>query len=318
MSDKRVALFAYSDVGDACLALLVQRGATVSCVYSHTDTPGENRWFPSVAERAAKAGIPVRLDVDFKSPRGLEELRTLAPDLLLSCYYRDLLPADALAVTQQSLGAFNMHGSLLPKYRGRAPVNWAVALGEKETGATLHVMTKLADAGDIVDQESVPIGPDDLAADVQGRVKDAAVKILDRQLDALLAGTAPRRPQVHSAATKFGRRKPEDGEIDWTRPANDVHNLVRAVSHPYPGAFAPVGGATLHVWRTRRTDDRAGAGKDAPGTMRVDDARVFAACGDGRRIELVTAQVNDEAELDGPALARRIGELTSISQANPA
>ena len=316
MTAPRIVVFGYSDVGDACLALLLERGANVAALYTHGDTPGETRWFASVAERAQGAGIPVALDADLRTARGHEELKARAPALLFSFYSREIIPAEALALAP--LGAYNMHGSLLPKYRGRAPVNWAVALGERETGATLHVMTKFADAGDIVDQEAVPIGPDDLAADVQARVRDAAVRVLDRRLDALLAGTAPRRAQAHAAATKFGRRKPEDGEIDWTRPAGDVHNLVRAVSHPYPGAFATFAGATLHVWRTRRADDAPVIPRVAPGTVRLEQERVLAACGDGRRLEILSAQVNDEPELAGAALARRLGELTTTSPATPA
>jgi methionyl-tRNA formyltransferase len=311
VSGPRIVFFGYSDVGDACLALLLARRANVVAVYTHEDTPGEVQWFESVAERAKAAGIPVVLDADLRGERGLDALRAFKPDLLLSCYYREILPADALALAP--LGAFNVHGSLLPKYRGRAPVNWAVALGEKETGATLHVMTRLADAGDIVDQEAVPIGPDDLAADVQARVRDAAVRVLERQLDALLAGTAPRRAQANAGATKFGRRKPEDGAIDWRRPAVEVHNLVRAVSHPYPGAFATIGGATVHVWRTRRTDDAPLSPKPAAGTIRVEQDRALAICGDGRRLEILNAQVEGEAELDGPALARRLAALTNHS-----
>lgn len=304
----RVIVFAYSDVGFACLETLLDRGVNVVAVYSHHDAPGETLWFPSVAERAKKAGIPLHLDADFKQENDLEVFAALIPDLILSFYYRNLVPAAAFELAR--LGAYNMHGSLLPKYRGRAPVNWAVALGEKETGATLHVMTALADAGDIVDQEAVPIGPDDTAAEVQARVKDAAVKILARQLDALFAGTAPRKPQDNSAATKFGRRRPQDGEIDWSRPSADVHNLVRAVSHPYPGAYADVGGATLKIWRTKKSEAVA-AVRSKPGTIQVNGAYALAACGDGRWLEIHQAQVNDEAELHGAALTQRLHTLTT-------
>jgi methionyl-tRNA formyltransferase len=139
---------------------------------------------------------------------------------------------------QARLGAYNVHGSLLPKYRGRAPVNWAILHGEAETGATLHHMVAQPDAGDIVDQERVPIGPEDPVGTVMGRVRDAAVTVLERQMDNLLRGTAPRSPQDHAQATYFGRRRPEDGRIDWRRPARELFNLVRAVTRPYPGAFA--------------------------------------------------------------------------------
>jgi methionyl-tRNA formyltransferase len=309
----RIVVLGYADVGHACLGLLLERGANVVAVYTHRDTPGETIWFPSVGKLAHDAGVPVRLDEDLRTPRGLTDLRALAPDLVLSFYYREIVPVDALALPH--LGAFNMHGSVLPKYRGRAPVNWAVALGERETGATLHVMTRRADAGDIVDQEAVPIGPDDLAADVQARVRDAAVRVLARQFDALLAGKAPRRPQDHSAATKFGRRKPQDGLIHWTHAAEDIHNLVRAVSHPYPGAFAPIGAATLFVWRTRRAAD-APTRLAPPGTISVADGRAFVACGDKRWLEVLNAQVQNEPELEGAALAQRLLTLPPPSHAN--
>ena len=319
MSAPRVVVFAYSDIGHASLALLLERGARVAAVYTHTDTPGEHLWFPSVAKLAAEHDIPVQLDADLRQPRELSDFTALAPDLILSFYYREIIPQPAIDVAK--LGAFNMHGSLLPKYRGRAPVNWAVALGEKETGATLHVMTKLADAGDIVDQESVPIGADDTAFDVHHRVRDAAIRVLDRQLPALLAGNAPHRPQDNSAATKFGRRRAEDGVIDWTRPAADLHNLVRAVAYPYPGAFAKVNGATLHIWRTARAEAPARESRTAraaPGTIRPDGPRAFAVAGDGKWLEILRAQVDDGPALEGAALAERLTQLTTSSGTKPA
>ena len=309
MTAPRVVVFAYSDIGHASLALLLERGVHVVAVYTHADKPGEHLWFPSVAKLAQEHGLPVHFDADLRQARAQAELAAHAPDLILSFYYRDIIPKGAVDLA--ALGAFNMHGSLLPKYRGRAPVNWAVALGERETGATLHVMTHLADAGDIVDQETVPIGPDDTAYDVHQRVRDAALRVLDRQLASLCAGTAPRRAQDNAAATKFGRRRPEDGEIDWSRPAADVHNLVRSVSHPYPGAFTKMNGATLHIWRTARSDAHDGARREPPGTIRTDGARAFAAAGDGRWLEILRAQVDDGPELEGAALAALLQTLTT-------
>ncbi len=157
----------------------------------------------------------------------------------------------------------------------------------------------------------MPIGPDDSAAEVQSRVKDAAVSVLARQLDALLTGTAPRKPQDNAAATKFGRRHPEDGEIVWTRPAGDIHNLVRSVSHPYPGAYATVSNAKLMIWRTKRVEGTPSAPRPKPGTFRFDGEHSFAAGADGRWLEIVTAQVNDEPELQGAALAQRLRTLTT-------
>ncbi len=142
---------------------------------------------------------------------------------------------------QPAHGALNMHGSLLPRYRGRAPVNWAVIKGERETGATLHYMVTKPDAGDIVAQQAVPILPNDTAFDVFGKVTLAAEMVLDQVLPDLLAGTAPRIPQDLARGSYFGGRRPEDGRIDWDAGAAEIHNLVRGVAPPYPGAFCQVG-----------------------------------------------------------------------------
>jgi methionyl-tRNA formyltransferase len=176
------------------------------------------------------------------------------------------------------LGAFNMHGSLLPKFRGKAPVNWAVLLGETQTGATLHAMVARADAGDMVDQQAVPIGPRDTASQVMARVVEAARSVLDRQLTALLAGTAPRHRQDESQATCFGGRKPEDGRINWSWPARRIFNLVRAVTRPYPGAFGDLpDGRRLQVWWAETEPSEPLA---APGAMLSADPLRIAA-GDG-------------------------------------
>src|SRR5262249_8502094 len=184
-----------------------------------------------------------------------------------------------------------------PKYRGRAPVNWAVLKGETRTGATLHVMTARPDAGDIVDQESVSIGPDDTAAEVQREVTAAAVRILGRRLEDLKAGRAPRRPQEESAATRFGRRRPEDGRIDWSRTAPEIHNLVRAVTHPYPGAFTDVfGGGKSYIWRTRVP--QLAAHDNFPGQVRQEEGRLYVACGDDYYVEGLSLQREGEEEGD--------------------
>ncbi|HEU4642424.1 MAG TPA: formyltransferase [Gemmatimonadaceae bacterium] len=313
MTAARIVVFAYSDVGHACLQLLLARGANVVAVYTHADAPGERLWFPSVAGLARARGIPVHLDAELSRPEALDALRAHAPELILSCYYRALLPAAVLALPR--LGAFNLHGSLLPRYRGRAPVNWAVLRGERETGATLHVMTTRADAGDIVDQEAVAIGPDDSAAEVQARVTTAAVRVLDRQLPALLRGDAPRRPQDHGAATTFGRRRPEDGAFDWSRPAREIHDLVRAVTHPYPGARATLAGHPLLVWRTRVHE---GVLVEAPpGTVRTAGDRLLVACGDGRWLEILRAQIAGDTERDGAELARRLATTDTPTPTGP-
>lgn len=295
----RIAVFAYSDTGHACLKSLLDRGRNVVFVATHPDHPGEARWFPSVAELARSRGIEPMVVEDASDPSFLSAFRRAAPEIVFSFYFRAMLPEPILRSPR--LGAFNVHGSLLPKYRGRAPVNWAVANGETRTGATLHVMTPRADAGDIVDREPVDIGPDDTAIEVQRRVTEAAVRVLERRLDELEAGNAPRTPQNEALATKFGRRTPDDGRIDWTRSARQVHDLVRAVAHPYPGAFTDVFGQKTFIWKTRVPN--LGAHDNFPGQIRTEAGHLYVACGDDRYVEALVVQPEGGEEMDANRFA---------------
>ena len=250
----RIVCFAYSEVGSVCLKQLIKQGANVAAVFTHEDDPNEEIWFQSVKQVAEDAGIPVRTPKKLDDEQ-LEYFRSLKPELVLSMYYRAMIPDEVLEVPR--LGAYNIHGALLPKYRGRACVNWAVLNGETKTGTTLHVMTHFADRGDIVDQQAVPIEFDDTAHDVFLKVVEASRVVIERQLPALEAGTAPRRAQDESQATKFGRRRPEDGEIDWNKSAVEIYNLVRAVTHPFPGAFTDIDGRKMFVWKARPLEGSA-------------------------------------------------------------
>ena len=241
-----IVLFAYQDVGYVCLEELLERGANVRALFTHADDPGENRWFRSVAEFAQQHGIPVHTPDSVNTPHWIEQIRALRAAVILSCYYRQMISTAILELAP--LGAFNMHGSLLPKYRGRAPVNWALLHGEHETGVTLHHMVARADAGDIVDQQAVSIGATETARDLYPRITAAARQVLARQLDNLLRGSAPRRPQDEAAASYFGGRRPEDGRIDWRQSASTIFNLIRAVTHPYPGAFTTYNSRRLYIW----------------------------------------------------------------------
>jgi UDP-4-amino-4-deoxy-L-arabinose formyltransferase/UDP-glucuronic acid dehydrogenase (UDP-4-keto-hexauronic acid decarboxylating) len=259
----RAVFFGYHTIGCRGLEALLEAGADVRAVFTHADDPAEPRWFESVADLARRRGIPVHLPPSPNTPQALGILAALEPDLFLSVHYRRLLGAEALGVPR--LAALNLHASLLPRYRGRAPLNWAIARGERETGVTLHHMAREADAGDIVAQRPVPIGPDDTALVVYERMLGAAGALLADTLPLVLAGTAPRRPQDHAAATWFGKRRPEDGAFDWSWPARRIHDLVRAVTHPWPGAFAPWRGGRLFVWATGRGEPDGAS--EAPGTI---------------------------------------------------
>jgi len=298
VSQARAVVFAYHDVGVRCLKTLLSGGVAVPLVVTVADDPHENRWYASVADTARDYGLSVITPPDAAGGELLRQLGELAPDFLFSFYYRSLLPPPLLATARR--GALNMHGSLLPHYRGRAPVNWAILKGERETGATLHYMVERADAGEIVDQLAVPILEDDDAREVFGKVTVAAEVILARSLPGLLEGRAPRRPQPLLPGAYFGRRRPEDGRIDWRHGAAEIHNLVRAVAPPFPGAFAEVNHERYGIYRTRRTGER----RPLPPQLFADGGRCFLVCGDGGVLELLAA-ADARGPVDLAALAAR-------------
>src|SRR5438876_9579058 len=200
----RAVVFAYHNVGVRCLKVLLAHGVEVPLVLTHEDNPREQIWFDSVARTAADYYLPTIAPEDPNRPDIVARVAACQPDFLFSFYYRLMLKGPLLAVPPR--GALNMHGSLLPKYRGRVPVNWAIVHGETETGATLHYMTEKPDAGDIVTQTGVPILPDDTAGEVFAKVTVASELTLVRVLPALLAGSAPRRKQEVANASYFGGR----------------------------------------------------------------------------------------------------------------
>jgi methionyl-tRNA formyltransferase len=283
-------VFAYHNVGVRCLSVLLAQGVNVKLVLTHEDEPGENIWFASVRDRAVEHSLPAIAPADPNSADVLERVLACEPDFLFSFYYRQMLKPPLLKSARR--GAFNMHGSLLPKYRGRVPINWAIIKGETETGATLHAMIEEPDAGDIVDQIAVPILPDDTAHEVFAKVTVAAELTLSRSLPTLVAGTAKLVRQDLSKGSYFGGRKPEDGRIAWTQPARDIHNLVRAVTRPYPGAFSDTASGKLLVWRTLASNRR---GSGLP-SLTVERGELLARCGDGGLLKVL------DAELDGEPL----------------
>jgi methionyl-tRNA formyltransferase len=278
VSRPRIVFFGYSEVGYDCLSLLLERGDNVVALVTHEDQPGEKIWFQTPAVAARAKGLPVHTPESVNTPEWRERLAGWQPDLILSVYYRHMIGTKILALPR--LGAWNMHGSLLPKYRGRAPINWAVLHGEPRVGMTLHRMVKNADAGAIVDQEGVAIGPRDTAEQAFRKVLPCARRVLARQIDALLAGTAPETPQDESQATYFGGRKPEDGRIDWNQPTGRIFNLIRAVADPYPGAFTDVGGARLMVWWAEPDSPATRGRRGHPGEV-LSAAPLVVATGDG-------------------------------------
>ena len=254
----RVLVFAYHDLGAACLRVLLQQGAHLVGVVTHEDDPGERIWFESVAAVASRHGLSVFMPEDPNAPAFIARVAALAPDLLFSFYYRRLLGPALLALPR--LGAVNLHGSLLPKYRGRAPLNWVLVHGETETGVTLHFMDDRADHGDIIAQRAVPIAIEDTALTLWRKLVAAGEALLAEAYPLLAEGRAPHQPQDHAAATIMRRRTPADGCIDWSGSAWQIYNLIRAVTHPFPGAFTFLGERRVFVWQARPpVGRRAGA-----------------------------------------------------------
>ena len=278
-------VFAYHDVGVNCLKALLNAGIKVDLVVTHQDDPNENVWFGSVAKLCEERQIPYITPNANQLMDLVPQIQKLAPDYLFSFYYRHMIPAELLACAK--IGALNMHGSLLPKFRGRAPVNWAILHGETETGATLHIMEAKPDAGDIVGQSAVPIGPNETATEVFGKVSQAAATVMNQTLPELVQSRIPKKPNNLAQGSYFGGRKPADGQILWHQSAQQVHNLVRAVAPPYPGAFTDWQGQRMIVARTSLEGPLPSQlDLQAPGIQVVDN-QVFGVCGDQRAVAIL-------------------------------
>ena len=285
---RAAVVFAYSEVGVRCLSELLAQGVEIPLLFTHADDPAENRWFGSVKEFAEAHGLRVVMPEDPNTPEWIAEGRRARADFVFCFYYRHLLSAQWLALAR--LGALNMHGSLLPKYRGRAPVHWAIIQGESVTGASLHYMVEKPDAGALVDQQSVAILENDTALTVSMKVAEAAQRVLERSLPKLIAGTAAAQPLDLARGSYFGRRRPEDGRIDWRRGARAVHDLVRAVAPPFPGAFTEVNGCRLAILETA-VDAEPARHPDLAPCLYARDGEWYADCIDGRRLRILKLQI---------------------------
>ncbi|TKI04657.1 bifunctional UDP-4-amino-4-deoxy-L-arabinose formyltransferase/UDP-glucuronic acid oxidase ArnA [Martelella alba] len=301
----KAIVFAYHDIGCVGLRALIAAGFEIQAVFTHTDDPGENRFFSSVARLGAELNLPVYAPEDVNHPLWVEQIRKLQPEIIFSFYYRQMLGAEILSLAPR--GGFNLHGSLLPRYRGRAPVNWALVNGETETGVTLHRMVRKADAGDIVGQKRVSIDDDDTALSLHGKLREAAGTLLAHILPKLKDGDVDFAVQNEAEASYFGRRTPADGEIHWHKPAREIGNLVRAVTEPYPGAFSYLGQRKVTIWRARVLDT---AHDRRPGTV-LNIEPLTIACGEGA-LEILTGQSESGLYLQGARLAQEMGIMAGV------
>src|SRR5580693_8057868 len=264
-------------MGHACMEALLKMGAPISALFTHRDDANEEIWWRSCADLAAEHGVPVYFDESSESARS--KIGALNPSIIYSFSYRHLIPETVLELAP--LGAYNLHPSLLPSYRGRAPVNWVLVNGERETGITLHHMVARADAGDIVGQRAVAIDDSDNALTLYHKLVPLGVELIDELHPKIVAGTAPRRKMDIAKGSYFGRRRPDDGRIDWRWPARRIFNLVRAVTHPYPGAFCYLGGRKVLIWAATIGVERGTRGQPGQVMNQAADGALEIAAGEG-------------------------------------
>lgn len=291
----RVAFLGSQEIGARCLEVVLRHGHDVVGV--GTDRPAEHEaWADDVTRVAAEHDLPLLKGRRFRTRKAVDELRALAPDIVLVIGWRWLLPAEVLAIPPK--GCLGIHGSLLPRLRGFAPVNWALIRDEPRTGPSLFYFDDGTDTGDLVGQRPFELTDEDDAATVRQRLADAAVALLDEQLPGLAAGTAPRVSQPTEGATFGPRRLPEDGGIDWALDPRSLFNWVRALTRPYPGAFTSLAGQRVFVWKVRPLE----GGGPGPGVVVPGNGDLIVGAGAGR-VRLLDASMEGDAE---PGALRRV------------
>jgi len=297
----RTVVFAYHNVGVRGLSVLLANNVDVGLVVTHEDSPEENIWFNSVAELARLNDISVITPKDPNTDEVIAQIRSYQPQWFFSFYYRHMLGQTLLSIPTR--GAYNLHGSLLPKYRGRVPINWAIINGEQETGASLHRMEIKPDAGPLLDQQAVPILPNDTAHDVFLKVTCASEMVLQRVIPELLAGTAQETALDLKQGAYYGGRTEADGCIDWNSDAVDIHNLIRAVAPPYPGAFCFINNKRLNILGSYYRAEKA---RSKNVCIYWQFGACWLDCKDGKRIRL-TRLFADNIELDEVNFSRIFG-----------
>ncbi|MDP3371548.1 MAG: formyltransferase [Candidatus Paracaedibacteraceae bacterium] len=294
----RCLVFAYSQLGHDCLKYIIEKtGYTVVCVITHEDSPSEHIWFDSVKALAQKHKIDVLTPESLKNETIQNQINAYNADVLLSFYYRNMIPE--VIFSKPPLGAYNMHGSLLPKYRGRCPVNWAIINGETKTGVTLHHMLKTADAGDIVAQAETEISFEDTAGAVMSRLNTLAVNVLKQSLPRIASQTAFKIVQNASESSYFGGRSSKDGQINWSKSAADIHNLVRALqpTPQYPAAFGDINKTECNIIKSMIVENSSTI-VYKPGTViqQFNDTTYYIACGaNGDEILCVIVEAKEAA-----------------------
>ncbi len=275
------------------LDALVAAGLAPVAVVTVPDKPagrGQTLRASAVKEAAERHGLPVLQPSSLKDPAFVDELAALEADVFAVVAFR-ILPPEVYELP--TLGAFNLHGSLLPAYRGAAPIQRALMDGVEETGVTTFFLQQQVDTGHVILRRRLAVGPDDTAGDVHDRLAEIGAEAVVETVRLIAAGTADARPQDDTLASPAPKVFREDGRVDWSRSARDVHNLARALD-PYPGAWTVWNGETLKLFQTSITT--AGAGRQ-PGEVVAADGRLVVACGDGA-VEVGEVQRQGKRRMD--------------------
>ena len=296
MTGRVIFVGAVHEAVPALGALLDSGAEVVEVVTLPVDRSAGTSGFVDLEPLAREHGIPVRRCANINAVESVRHTEQLRPDLMVVTGWTRLLSAELLSVPPR--GVIGFHASLLPRFRGRAPVNWAILRSEAVTGNTMMYLNAGTDTGDIIDQQAVPIAPDDTCATVYARVGEAGAEMLRRQLPALLDGTAPRRPQGPGDGSLLPKRTPEMGITDWNRPARSVHDWIRALTAPYPGAFTFIAGRKLMLWASATGDGCPG--RTAGEVLGCGEDGIRVATADGA---IVLTSVSDDGDAPGPAFA---------------
>ena len=258
----KAVVFAYNNIGCEGIEALLKNGFEITAVFTHKDNPAENLWFRSVAELAAEKGIPVYAPEDPNHPLWRERIRAMKPDYLFSFYYRQLLGKEILSLP--SKGALNLHGSLLPKYRGAAPIQWAIIEGESVTGVTTMQMDEGLDTGDMIMKTEIPIAADETGETLHDKLAAAGAELCVKTLKALEEGTAVHEKQGESPTAYAKMLTKELGNIDWAQPAVKIERLIRGLNS-WPGTYSHWNGKVMKIWKAKVEGTSGGNSK--PGTV---------------------------------------------------
>ena len=293
----RVVFMGTPDIAATCLQAVLDAGVEVVGVYTQPDRPknrGMKLAFSPVKEVALAKGLPVFQPENFREEETVEQLRALQPDVVAVVAYGRILPQKVLDIPTR--GCINIHASLLPKYRGSAPYQWAVLNGEKETGVTAMYLCREMDAGDMIDKESTPIGENETAGELLDRLALLGARLLVKTLDRFAAGEVAGIPQDHAAATYAPMLDKSVCPIDWSKSAQQVHDHVRGL-HPWPVATAELAGTKFKIHATVVIPGKTGA---QPGTiLGLTKTGLQVACGEGA-VEIRSLQAEGGKRMAAP------------------